>query len=136
MNVLTGDIQLMSTIIDSKCTLTATCSEHTVSSSIDNHSISLVCYSNEDEDNHTKDKCKPTLLLGYGSYGICLPMSYRVDYSVLLSQGWRIAFAQVRYIHIILYTQYINIFITWVTLYTLMYLCTTQRWWRARKISP
>lgn len=41
-------------------------------------------------------KQKPTLLIGYGSYGIPLNMEYLPDLAVMLSRGWNIAFAHTR----------------------------------------
>jgi protease II len=38
----------------------------------------------------------PLLLLGYGSYGVSLPMNYRPEHIVLLEKGWTLAFAHVR----------------------------------------
>lgn len=40
---------------------------------------------------------RPTLLYGYGSYGVSIPTHYLSEVAVLVSRGWNIAFAYVRY---------------------------------------
>lgn len=39
---------------------------------------------------------RPTLLVVYGSYGVCLSEGFKAEYSVMLRRGWNIAFAHVR----------------------------------------
>jgi protease II len=39
---------------------------------------------------------RPTLLLGYGSYGVSLSLDYSPQLAVLMSRGWTIAFAHTR----------------------------------------
>lgn len=39
---------------------------------------------------------QPTLLYGYGCYGVALEMDYSPELALLLSRGWQIAFAHTR----------------------------------------
>jgi protease II len=41
-------------------------------------------------------QCQPTLLLGYGSYGVPLSMEYSPEIAVMLSRGWQVAYAHTR----------------------------------------
>jgi protease II len=41
-------------------------------------------------------KAAPVLMIGYGSYGVSLPMHYRPEVSVLLREGWTVAYACAR----------------------------------------
>ena len=50
----------------------------------------------EKATNITLKLVKPVLIIGYGAYGVCVPVYYDPQYTVLLEKGWILAFAHCR----------------------------------------
>lgn len=90
VDIMTGEIIKMnikkSPLLDFK---NFNCSRKLVLSH-DSYSVPLTIFGS----NEIKEK--PTLLIGYGSYGVSLNMDYNPDFAVMLSRGWNIVFAHTR----------------------------------------
>lgn len=67
------------------------CQKMVVESSKDQYLIPLIVYSPV-ESKHPR----PTLMIGYGAYGVSVPTQYDSHVSIYLKRGWVVAFACTR----------------------------------------
>lgn len=107
MNLLDGRLQIISGLETDKLPFSKdmiSIRKHIVST-VDEYNVTMVeirltKLSHRDngfcENTDVNEPC-PTIMFGYGSYGICCPMHYRPEVAAMLSRGWRVVFAQIRY---------------------------------------
>jgi protease II len=58
----------------------------------DGYAVPLTVFSSH----ASPQQCQPTLLFGYGSYGVPLSLDYSPEIAVMLSRGWQVAYAHTR----------------------------------------